>query len=237
LTSTDVSDSQGRNGANTDRAFDEPFMSFDTHGNAIDGVLPTDRPHAVKANIYYTPRWKALNPTFGLFESIYSGTPLSSYMSVWGAPVFVEGRGKFVNVTRDPSNGNWITGNVSDARTPHFAQSDLSVFQDFHVNKNEHMVVRVGADCLNCFNQHHVTLINQNLIRTGAINPYQCGTAGVSCSTVTDENAGFNYISVLKGYNYIGLANSQGRTLNSLYGLPSGWQNPRSLRIQVRFTF
>jgi hypothetical protein len=32
LTSTDISDSIGRNGANTDRAFDEPFMQFDAHG-------------------------------------------------------------------------------------------------------------------------------------------------------------------------------------------------------------
>ena len=85
--------------------------------------------------------------------------------------------------------------------------------------------------------QHHVTIINQNLIRTSGLNPYQCGTAGVTCTTVTDQNAGFNYASVLGGYNYVGLANSQGRTLSTLYGLPSGWQAPRTLRFQVRFTF
>ena len=239
LTATDVSDSQGRNGANTDRAFDEPFMSFDANGNKIDGPLPTDRPSAVKANLFYSPSFRKYNfhPTIGLFQTLYSGTPLSSYMSVWGAPVFVEGRGKFVSVTRDSSTGNWVKGNVTDARTPHFSQSDLSVSQDFHVNKNnERMIARVGVDCLNCFNQHHVTVINQNLIRTGAINPFTCG-GSVSCTSVTDQNAGFNYASVLKGYNYIGLANSQARTLSSLYGMPQAWQTPRSLRIQVRFTF
>ena len=239
LTATDVSDGGGaRNGANTDRAFDEPFMSFDAHGNVINGPLPTDRPHAFKANVYYAPHWKALHPTLGLFEQVYSGTPLSSYMSVWGAPVFVEGRGKFANVTRDPATGNWIQGSVTDARTPHFAQTDLSVFQDFHVNKsNEKMIARVGLDCINCFNQRHVTVINSNLIRTGGINPYTCGSAGANCSGVTDQNAGFAYAQVLKGYDYIGLANSQKTTLSTLYGMPQSWQAPRVLRFQVRFNF
>ena len=239
LTATDLSDGgAARNGANTDRAFDEPFMQFDAHGGVIDGLLPTDRPHAVKANIYYTPSWKIFHPTLGLFQQVYSGTPLSSYMSVWGAPVFVEGRGKWVNMTRDPATGNWVTGNVSDLRTPHFAQTDVSLFQDFHVSKsNERMLARVGLDCINCFNQRHVTIINSNLIRTGGINPYTCGSAGANCSGVTDDNAGFAYAQVLGGYDYVGLSNSQKSTLSTLYGTPQGWQNPRTLRFQVKFTF
>jgi hypothetical protein len=238
LTATDLSDGgAARNGANTDRAFDEPFMQFDAHGNVINGPLPTDRPNTFKVNAFYQPRWKVFNPTIGLYEQVYSGTPLSSYISVWGAPVFTDGRGKFVPLTRDPTTGNWIAGTPSNARTPRFTQTDLSVFQDFHVSKtNERLVARVGGDCINCFNQRSVTVINSNTIQTGSINPFQCG-GGVSCTTVTDQQAGFNYASVLKGYDYIGLANSQGRTLSGLYGLPSGWQNPRYLRFQVRFTF
>ena len=149
LTATDISDGIGRNGANTDRAFDEPFMSFDAHGNAINGPLATDRPHTVKAYAYYNLKWWKFNTVFGLFQQVYSGTPLSSYISVWGAPVFVEGRGKFIDVTRDPTTGNWVAGNVSDKRTPMFSQSDLSVSQDFHVSKsNERLKARVGADCI-----------------------------------------------------------------------------------------
>ncbi len=239
LTATDVSDGGGgRNGANTDRAFDEPFMSFDAHGNVINGPLPTDRPNAFKATVYYSPSWKALHPTIGLFQQVYSGSPLSSYESVWGAPVFVEGRGKWIDMTRDSATGNWIAGTVSDVRTPRFTQTDLSLYQDFHVGKtSENKVVRVGVDCVNCFNQHSVTIINSNLIRTGGINPYRCGTAGVTCSGVTDENAGFAYAQVLKGYDYVGLSNSQNATLSSLYGQPQGWQAKRSLRWQLKFTF
>src|SRR6185369_2184718 len=138
------------------------FMQFDAHGKAINGPLGTDRPHTFKATAYYNLKWWKLNTVLGLYEQIYSGTPLSSYISVWGAPVFVEGRGKFVDVTRD-STGNWVAGSIHDARTPRFSQSDISAYQDFHVSKtNERLVARVGADCFNCFNQHSVTIINQN---------------------------------------------------------------------------
>src|SRR5205814_9417965 len=61
LTATDISDGQGRNGANTDRAFDEPFMSFDAPAKAIDGPLATDRPNTFKAYGYYTLKWWKLN--------------------------------------------------------------------------------------------------------------------------------------------------------------------------------
>jgi hypothetical protein len=241
LTSTDISDSIGRNGANTDRAFDEPFMSFDAHGHAItgNGPLGTDRPHTVKANVYYTLKWWKFNTVLGMFQQIYSGTPLSSYVSVWGAPVFVEGRGKFVNITRDPATGNWVAGNVTDARTPRFVQSDLSAYQDFHVSStNEKLVARVGVECLNCFNQHHPTIIASNMIRTGSLDPAVCGTAGTNCTAIGADQAGFDYgVLMTKGYDYIALANSQKSTLSSLYGHPQAWQNPRNVRFQVRFTF
>ena len=239
LTSTDLSDSQGRNGANTDRAFDEPFMQFDAHGKLQNGPLATDRPNAFKANVYYNLKWWKFNTVLGLFQQIYSGTPLTSYISVWGAPVFVEGRGKFVNMTRDPATGNWVEGSVTNARTPHFSQSDLSAYQDFHVSKtNEKLVARVGADCFNCLNQHHVVVINSNLIRSGSIDPAPCGSAGTNCTATEAAQAGFDYgVLNSKGYDYVGLANSQKSTLSTLYGQPQQWQNPRTVRFQVRFTF
>jgi hypothetical protein len=237
LTATDLSDGgAARNGANADRAFDEPFMQFDAKGNAINGPLPTDRPNTFKVNAFYNPKVKWFNPTIGLYEQIYSGTPLSSYISVWGAPVFVAGRGQFVPLSLD-SNNNWVAGNPVEQRTPRFSQTDLSIFHDFKVSKsNERLVARIGGDCINCFNQHSVTVVTSNMVATGAINPYQCG-GSVSCTSVTDQNAGFNYASVLKGYDYLGQTNSQNRILSNLYGKNSGWQTPRYLRFQVRFTF
>jgi hypothetical protein len=237
LTSTDVSDGVGRNGANTDRAFDEPFMAFDAHGKVADGPLATDRPHTFKANVYYTLKWWKFNTVFGLFQQAYSGTPISSYISVWGAPVFVEGRGNFVPMSSN--NGTWTPGTPTAMRTPRFVQSDLSAYQDIHVSKtNERLVARIGADCLNCFNQHHPTIINSNLIYSGGLNPAICGTAGTNCTAIGANSAGFDYGAVMsKGYNYAALATTAGAAVSSLYGTPQAWQRPRTMRFNVRFTF
>ncbi|HUI55266.1 MAG TPA: TonB-dependent receptor, partial [Bryobacteraceae bacterium] len=237
LTSTDVSDGIGRNGANTDRAFDEPFMSFDAHGHDVSGLLGTDRPNTVKIDGYYNLKWWKLNSMIGFYQQAYSGTPLSSYLSVWGAPVFVEGRGNYVSMTRDNS-GNFVAGNVSVKRTPMFSQSDISYAQDFHVSKsNERLVARIGANCINCFNQHSPVVLAQNLFRSGQIKPGQCGTAGTNCTAVEAAQA-FDYGAVMtKGYDYVGLANSSKLILNSTYGMAQQWQNPRTLRVMVIFTF
>jgi hypothetical protein len=240
LTATDISDGGGgRNGANADRAFDEPFMAFDAHGKSADGLLATDRPHTIKAYGYYNLKYWKFNTMFGLYQQIYSGTPLSSYISVWGAPVFTEGRGKFVDLSRNPTTGDWVMGGISDKRTPRYLQSDLSVSQDFHVSKtNERMVARVGAECFNCLNQHSVTYIDSNMIRTSGINPGTCGTAGTNCTPVAADAAGFDYGYIMtKGYDVVGAANSQGRILNSRYGVPYGWQARRSMRFTVQVTF
>ena len=99
-------------------------------------------------------------------------------------------------------------------------------------------MARVGADCFNCFNQHHPTIIGSNLIRTGSIDPAPCGSAGTNCTPTEAAQAGFDYgVLNSKGYDYVALANSQKSTLSTFYGTPQAWQNPRTLRFQVRFTF
>jgi hypothetical protein len=240
LTATDVSDGgAARNGANADRAFDEPHMQFDAHGKVMDGRLATDRPHSFKAYGYYNLKWWKMNTMLGGYQQIHSGTPLTSYISVWGAPVFVEGRGNYVDVTRDTANGNWVTGNVSAKRTPIYSSSDFSVSQDFRVNKNnESMKLRAGIEIFNLFNQKSPTVFDQNLIRTSGINPATCGTAGTACTPQLADLAGFDYAVMMnKGYDYIGSANSQKRILNSQYGMATGWQTPRSMRFTLQFFF
>jgi hypothetical protein len=237
LTDTDVG--SGGDVANYSRAFDEPFMSFDAHGKAIDGPLPTDRPHTVKAYGYYNLKWRKFNTLIGAFQQVYSGTPLSSYASVWGAPVFVEGRGRYVDVARDPATGDWIAGRVSSRRTPMFSQSDLSVSQEFHLIKtNERLVTRVRAEVFNIFNQHSPVVFNQNLLRSSILTPAICGTPGTNCTATESDQGGLDYGSLMtKGYDYIAQANTKGLTLNSLYGLPVGWQSRRSMLFALIVTF
>jgi len=244
LTATDVSDGGGaRNGANSDRAFDEPFMSYDAHGNYINGPLATDRPHTFKAYGYYRLKWWHMESLIGGYQQAYSGTPLSTYVSVQNAPVFVEGRGKFADITRD-ANGNWVLNGVSDKRTPTYSQTDLSFIQEAHVSKtNEKLVLGFEANITNLFNQRSKTYINQNLIASSFISP----------DNWDNSPSGIDYKSLLAGYNYINQANSEPydpafgcsvanpcktkNVLNSLYGQAYGWQDGRGMRFKIRFNF
>jgi len=240
LTATDISDGgAGRNGANSDRAFDEPFMQFDAHGKPMDGFLATDRPHTIKAYGYYNLKWWKFNTLLGGYQQIYSGTPVTSYISVWGAPVFTEGRGNYVPITRDNTTGNWSAGAPTFMRTPRYFQTDLSASQEFHVSKtNERLVAKIAAECLNCLNQHSTTYVTGNMIRTGSITPATCGTAGTNCTPVGAAQAGFDYgVLMSKGYDYISQANTNGATLNTLYGQPYGWQSGRNMRFTLMVSF
>ena len=255
LTSTDQADSNltgGRNGANSDRAFDEPFMSFDSHGKLIDGPLSTDRPHTFKAYGYYKLKWWKMETLLGAFQQFYSGVPLSSYMSVWGAPVYVEGRGKWVDLTRD-STGNWVAGKVYDRRTPTFSQTDFNMAHNMHVSKsNERLMLGVEANISNLFNQHSPLDYNSNMIASSGgaeIHPFDCNMAGITC--LATNKAGFEYKNLLSGFDYIaqanagpcgtkpyaGPCNSTPIILNGQYGMPYLFQNPRSFRFKLRFTF
>jgi hypothetical protein len=228
LTATDISDGGGaRNGANVDRAFDEPFMSFDAHGNVINGPLGTDRPHTFKAFGYYRLKWWKMETLLGGYQQLYSGTPLTSYMSVWGAPVFVEGRGNVVDITRDATTGNFVAGGVHSARTPRYSQTDFSLIQEMHVSKtNEKLVLGFEANITNLFNQKSVTLIDTNMYRTGSTFP-ACGA--VDCPDVKLLETG--------GYDYISSSNSDNRILNSRYMQSYGYQDGRTMRFKIRFSF
>jgi hypothetical protein len=236
LTATDISDGGGaRNSPNVDRAFDGPQMSYDAHGNLIDGPLGTDRPNTFKAQGWYTHKWWDMETTIGGFQQVYQGSPMSAYISVNAAPVFVEGRGNMVGMTRDATTGNWILGSVKAQRTPMYSSTDMSLSHKLHVSKNnEAMMVGFEVHAFNMFNQHSVTLIQQNLVRTGSISPAQCTvTPGCPATNIS----GINYNAMIAGYDYAAAANSAGSTLSSLYGLPYGYQDPRTVRFKVMFIF
>ena len=78
LTSSDIGDGGGgRNAPNNSRAFDEPYFSWNANGSSSSGLLPTDRPNALKGYVYYDLPWLSKFATdFGVFQAAYSGTPL-----------------------------------------------------------------------------------------------------------------------------------------------------------------
>jgi hypothetical protein len=236
LTSTDVSDGgafAARNSPNVDRNFDEPFMQFDAHGRVVDGPLATDRPHTFKAFGYYRLRWWKFETMLGAYQQWYSGTPLSTYMNVDGNPVFVEGRGKWVNYTQNAS-GTWVAGSVTSKRTAAFSQTDFNLVQEMHVSKtNEKLVAAFEANITNLFNQHSPLFYGQT--------PEGQGSAGIGPDIVANIPAtslsGYDYLTLMKGYNYTSLANDGALPLSGQYGIPYSFQAGRQIRFRIRFSF
>ena len=167
LTTTDQVDggTTGRNSPDTTRAFDEPFYYFTYQGKSNSGPLPTDRPSALKGNVYYSLPWKGMTSTIGIFQVAYQGSPVTSYADIGygnGAdPVeatWVFGRGNWVNATADPTTGAATFSSPYTRRTPWYTQTDLNVSHAFKVNKNnEHQVLTFNATLTNLLNQHAVT--------------------------------------------------------------------------------
>ncbi|HKR60076.1 MAG TPA: TonB-dependent receptor, partial [Pyrinomonadaceae bacterium] len=104
LSSSDEPDGLGvgRSSPNVNRFFDLPFLGFNTNGDPDNGLLATDRPHALKVFGSYTVDWKNLlgrwdskgtNSTeLGASFIGLSGTPLSSRVQLYGAYTFLNTR-------------------------------------------------------------------------------------------------------------------------------------------------
>jgi hypothetical protein len=233
LTDTDITDREGgRHSPNNHRAFDYPDMQFTAHGQFQDGPLSTDRPHTVKLTGWYRLSYWGMESTFGLFQSIFSGTPTSTCWAVIGSTsscVYVENRGNFVKLHRDPATGNFVSdGILADLRTPRYINTDFSFKQEFKPNKsNEAMRVSLEWNVLNLFNQHSVLVINPVPL-----------AGGDTVTIASNSNAsGVDWNALLTGWDYIAVSNKGGKVLSSRYGLPNLFQGSRTMRFILSFKF
>jgi len=255
LTSSDVADGGGgRNAPNNSRSFDEPHFSWNAEGGSSSGLLPTDRPNAFKGYAYYELPWAKLSSKsttdFGIFQYAYSGTPQTSYEDVGFAfpgafPTDIVDRGKWVNISQNPTTGVLTFGNPETLRTPWYTQTDFNILQSYKIS--EQKVLSFSATFTNLLNQRAVVSTNQQVDS----NYFQnfIGPNGVGCAApgVSGPCTLFNgpqfYAAAESPYNYAALSNaavSQGGgpiTLNSAYGKPYLFQTSRNIRLGVKFTF
>ncbi|MGE5112168.1 MAG: carboxypeptidase regulatory-like domain-containing protein [Acidobacteriaceae bacterium] len=243
LTSAEVSDGGsaitpggGRLSPNVSRSFDEPLMQFDAHGQPTFGPLPTDRPHTVKMFGYYRLKWGRMETLLGGTQFIFSGTPLSSFVNAEDnsfVPLFVEGRGKWINVHRDPS-GDLVVDSITTRRTPVYSQTDFNFVQEFKVSKNnEAMRLGFEANISNLFNQHTPVAYGSSIANDDlALQPSE----HVPATSVS----GVDYPSYLKyGFDWVKTFNdaSHGLTVSNAYGLAQTFQTGRTMRFKVKFSF
>lgn len=242
LTSTDLGDAGGgRNSPNNSRAFDEPFFSWNANGQSASGLLPTDRPNAFKGWAYYTVNEGRHNATdFGLFSYLYSGTAQNSYMDVGfafpgGFPTLVAGRGKWIDVTQNPTTGAITVGSPRVFRTPWYAQSDLSVGHSYKFK--ESMNIRFSATATNLFNRRATTAyysqvdsnFSSQFIAPGGHTLFDGPAFYSAAEHPYGISAALNNAPTAAGTGPI--------TLNSQYGKPYLFQLSRNIRLGLRFTF
>ena len=169
LTSSDISDGQmgGRSSPNNSRAFDEPYFQYNSFGGSSSGLLPTDRPNTFKGYGYYELSWlKKFSTNFGIFQYLYSGTPMTSYLDTgansggaWAIQAW--DRGKWVDVSQDPTTGFVTIGAPSTRRTPWYTQTDFSITQNYKITESKSLSFTV--DATNLWNQRSVTAFHTDI--------------------------------------------------------------------------
>jgi hypothetical protein len=247
LTSTDIGDGGGgRNAPNNSRSFDEPFFSWNAQGGSSSGLLPTDRPNTFKGYAYYELGWlKNFTTDFGLFQYMYQGTPQTSiadvgfsYAPTTGAfPTDILDRGKWANVTQNPSTGAISVGPTQTYRTPWYNQTDFNLQQNYKLS--EQKVLSFSATISNLLNERSVTAYYP-FVDTQNFGQYLApGGLGISAGlpAYAAYLAPYNWQALLRSAGGNTPANSGIETINSQYGKPYIYQLSRNLRMGVKFTF
>jgi hypothetical protein len=205
--------------------------------------------------VYYQRPWgKGQTTTFGLFQSAYQGSPVSSYIDLASMPfgqlvaeaTYIYGRGKWVNMTSDPATGNITLGSPSTRRTPWFTQSDLNVGHQIKVGEGKAIAFEAAA--FNLLNQRAITAYY------GGMNSVNFQTPLVPGPGVSIFNGAATYQALESGYTpqtwINGVPGSpSGCTTacttpavpsvikSSWYGQPFLFQNARSIRFTLRYRF
>ncbi|MGE0130639.1 MAG: carboxypeptidase regulatory-like domain-containing protein [Blastocatellales bacterium] len=139
------SDENGRSDPGASRAFDLPYINFDSKGNNVYGPLGTDRPHSFTFFGNYDLRSKLGTTNFSLSQVAYSGTPLTSEATVI-VPVFFNGRGDL-------------------GRSDTFTQTDILIGHT--INVTERVKIKLDMNVQNLFNQAAVMNVRSRLNRNG----------------------------------------------------------------------
>jgi len=238
LTTTDQIDggTTGRASPDTTRSFDEPFYYFTDTGASNNGPLPTDRPNTLKGNVYYNLPWKGMNTSFGLLQVAYQGSPMTSASEIGyeaSGPTedtYLFGRGKWVNVSQDPSTGDVTFGNPYNRRTPWYTQTDFNFVHTFRVNKNnDRQLFDFQATITNLLNQHAPVSYWETFASYWTPSGIFPGGQNVF------GGAAF-YQAAETGYN-VQAGLSSPFVVNSEYGQPNEWQRSRAIRLAVKYTF
>jgi hypothetical protein len=228
LSSSDEPDALGvgRSSPNVNRFFDLPFLGFNTNGEPDNGLLATDRPHALKLFGSYTLDWKNFfghqldgsgsNSTeFGASFIGLSGTPVSTRVQLYGAYTFLTTRGDL-------------------GRTPVFTQTDLQLTHTIKLAGDGRYALKLDFNVLNAFNENNVLSVFSQISPDSLTN----GNFGISNADGLGELNTFRAVFNGGLTNQIlqGLANGT-IARDARFNQPLTRQIPRQVRFGFRFVF
>jgi hypothetical protein len=210
--------------------------------------MPTDRPSTLKGYVYYQLGWlRKFTTDFGILQTAYSGTPLTSELDVGysfqGQPAFptdIVGRGKWIDVKQDPSTGLITTSAPYVKRTAMFWDSDFNLKQEAKLGESK--TIAFDMTFTNALNQHSKVAYWENIDSDYSASNY----------VAPGGQAIFNglnfYSAAMSPYNYTQLMNNDATgtlngtgsgpiTIDSMYGKPYEYQTPRNIRLGLHITF
>ncbi|HTK27746.1 MAG TPA: TonB-dependent receptor [Pyrinomonadaceae bacterium] len=202
---------------NTNRDFDEPWVGFTASGQEAIGILPLDRTHVFKASGTYTFDWwnnKANSSDVSFFTTAESGTPLTTFVNIFGIPIPETKRGDL-------------------GRSPMFTQTDLNLTHRIRFGRDDRFTLAMDFNVINVFNENSVVAINQN--KTGG--SLKLSVTDVNgCTTVLCATNYLTSNGVLSQYTAFETAKGA-PAKNIAFGQPIAFQEPRSVRFGFRFLF
>ena len=233
------SDEDGRLSPNVNRYFDQPQVGWTLGGGPDNGVLSTDRPHAVKFNGAYSFDWtkwfagaKGQSTDFEVFSTVQSGTPLTTVITVNNIDIVATKRGDM-------------------GRTEMFTETDFAIRHRFRFGNDNRFTLVGEIDILNAFNEANET--NRfNLIEEfgyGVDEPFWGLISQAQRDACDAPSPGFPFgnnqpclIAGYKAFQNTGAASILADATNPanryvLYNQPTDYQGPRSIRIGLRFLF
>jgi len=228
LSSSDEPDALGvgRSSPNVNRFFDLPFLGFNTNGDPDNGLLATDRPHALKVFGSYTLDWKdffghrldssGTNSTeFGASFIGLSGTPLSTRVQLYGAYTFLTTRGDL-------------------GRTPAYTQTDFQVTHTIKLGGDGRYALKFDVNLLNALNENNVLSVFTQI----SPDSLTAGNFGISDNDGLGELNTFRAVfnGGLTSQILAGLANGS-IARDARFNQPLTRQIPRQVRFGFRFVF
>ena len=204
----------GRNSPNVNRLFDVPFQGFTLNGGEPDnGLLPTDRPHALKVYGAYTFDWfgnKSNMTELSGFTTALSGTPITS-------------RARFAAVSSAILLGRGDLG-----RTEAFTQTDLALSHKIRFGNDGRLAIALDFNVLNAFNENNVLSHFENINALNT-NPPDFGLVSYIDldRAVFSRNLANDFLTKTTG-NF---------RRDARYNQPNFFQTPRQVRFGFRFIF